>query len=110
MPKAAKRPGLTQALGGMSNLQAMTRTDLRKILISEGFRGSSYSLTDGYADEALCIRQEPEGWSVFYSERGLETGKTLFSNEAAACQKFLEMMRSDPTTKLSWKGGWPRTT
>ena len=84
----------------------MNRRELRQTLVAEGFRPSSYSLTDGHADEALCLRQDGGSWVVYYSERGLETGKVSFGTEAQACQYHLELMRRDPTTKASWKSGW----
>lgn len=84
----------------------MNKSELRKILVDEGFNGRAYSLTDGYADEARCLRQEGNSWHVFYSERGLETGKVSFDTEAEACQYFLGIMRSDPTTRASWSSGF----
>jgi hypothetical protein len=79
---------------------------LGQLLIDEGFNPESFSLRDEHKDEALCLRQTDKEWCIFYSERGLQTGKICFVEEAQACQEFLTKMRSDPTTRLSWKSGF----
>jgi hypothetical protein len=84
----------------------MNKNDLRDILIIEKFRPSAYSLEKEVKDEALCLRQDEKGWCVFYSERGLQTGKEYFKDESSACDFFIEEMRSDPTTKSDWKSGY----
>ena len=84
----------------------MNKSELRQILVAEDFSKRAYSLGDSYADEALCLRHEENSWVVFYSERGLETGKVSFDTEAAACEYFLSTMRSDPTTRESWSTGF----
>jgi hypothetical protein len=84
----------------------MDRAELAKILVSEGFRPSAYSLNEGLVDEALCLRKDGSTWVVFYSERGLETGKISFPTESEACEYFLSEMRADPTTKAAWRSGW----
>ena len=84
----------------------MNKNELQAVLASESFKDSAYSLEPGEVDEALCLRQEAGQWSVYYSERGLQTGKQVFSNESEACLYFLNEMRSDPTTKLGWQSGF----
>jgi len=84
----------------------MNSADLFTILVTEGFRSSAYSLESEDKDEALCLRVEGHGWCVYYSERGLQTDKTYFLDESSACEFFLNEMREDPTTKISWKSGF----
>lgn len=84
----------------------MNKSELRQILDVENFSKRAYSLSDSYADEALCLRQEGHAWVVFYSERGLETGKVSFNSETEACEYFLGALRSDPTTRASWSTGF----
>lgn len=84
----------------------MNKAELLNILVNEGFNSRAYSLNEGQADEALCLRREGSLWVVFYSERGLESGKASFHTEAEACEHFLSEMRSDPTTKAAWKSGF----
>ena len=84
----------------------MNISELSELLSREGFRPSSYSLGDEIKDEALCLRHDERGWSVFYSERGLQTGKKVFGDESSACIFFIEKIRADPTTRLDWKSGF----
>jgi hypothetical protein len=84
----------------------MDKNCLRMTLIEEKFNPKSYSLENEEKDEALCLRLEDEGWCIYYSERGLQTGKQCFSDEKSACEYFLNEMRSDPTTKADWKSGF----
>jgi hypothetical protein len=85
----------------------MKANELKNILIREGFRRSTYSLEGGEPDEALCLSNEEGRWIVYYSERGLQTGRVDFDSEDAACDYFLEKMWSDPTTRRGWKSGFP---
>lgn len=84
----------------------MNKDDLRTILINEKFNPRTYSLEDEQKDEALCLRFDDGRWCVYYSERGLQTGKVYFVDEDSACEFFLEEMRADPTTKEGWKSGF----
>jgi hypothetical protein len=86
----------------------MNVQELAEILRNEGFRESAYSLHATFVqpDEALCLRNEDGAWQVFYSERGLKTGKIDFSSEAEACMHLLAQMRADPTTKQGWRSGF----
>ena len=84
----------------------MNKELLRQALIAENFNPRSHSLEEENKDEALCLRFEDGNWFVFYSERGLQTGKESFVDESAACEYFLNEMRSDPTTKSGWKSGF----
>ena len=84
----------------------MNKIDLQKILVEEKFNPRAYSLDEEQKDEALCLRCENGQWCVYYSERGLQTDKECFGDESAACEFFLDEMRSDPTTKIDWKSGF----
>ncbi len=84
----------------------MNKEDLRAILVEERFKPRAYSLDPEFRDEALCLRFEDEKWCVFYSERGLETGKQCFADEGSACEYFLGRMRADPTRKIDYKSGF----
>lgn len=91
-----------------SKRNLMDSKELETILVSEGIKPSSYSLTADFSDpdEALCLRKESDKWVVYYSERGLQTGKEFFNSEPEACTRMLEELRSDPTTKKDWKSGF----
>ena len=86
----------------------MNRIELQESLQRECIQDHCYSLEAKSfdPDEALCLRQENGEWFVYYSERGLQTGKKAFKSEADACLFMLESLRSDPTTKVGWSTGF----
>ena len=85
----------------------MDGQELHRMLGQEGVKDSAYSLvaSNFHPDEALCLRQEGHEWVVYYSERGLQTGKRAFPTEAEACLYALETLRSDPTANVGWHSG-----
>jgi len=76
----------------------MNKEQLRQGLEECGGRAYSYSL-DGPSDEAYCLDGGANSWSVYYYERGIESGKKVFSNECDACQYLLGVLKNDPTTQ-----------
>ena len=86
----------------------MNRQELQEVLRRERIKDSCYSLEEKSfdPDEALCLRQIEGAWVVFYSERGLQTGKTAFNSESAACEYMLDALCSDPTTRVGWSSGF----
>ena len=76
----------------------MDRQNLEASLLAEGISADAYDLTGNGKSEAYVLRQEPSGWSVFYRERGLETGTVTFAAEGDACAHLLSLLRADPTT------------
>ena len=70
----------------------MSRAILRTVLDLEGIPESVYSLDGGHPSEALVLDERPPGWAVYYSERGQETGLTLFDSESEACAYMLEQL------------------
>lgn len=76
----------------------MNRQQLERILNAFEVRPDAYDL-NGDADEAYCLAYGPDGWHVFYSERGLRTGDRVLDTEAAACDLLLEMVARDPLTR-----------
>lgn len=75
----------------------MDRYNLEAMLVAEGINADAYDLKGNGKSEAYVLRQEPSGWSVFYSERGLETGSATFGYEADACAHLLALLKADPT-------------
>ena len=53
-----------------------------------------YALYGGHPSEAYVLDRRPEGWVVYYAERGLETSLTVFDSEAAACNELLALVAS----------------
>jgi hypothetical protein len=86
----------------------MTRDELKTALQERLVDPRAYDLSDTGKNETeiyvLRPRQsgvigKPNYWVIFYSERGLETGRRDFPSESAACQHFLEWVSADPTTR-----------
>ena len=87
----------------------MDRETLERRLRAEGFRADAYDFVgDDTANETLVLRPEGKNWIVYYAERGLMTGKTLFPSEAHACEYLLETLRNDPTSRGSQSPSSPR--
>jgi len=77
----------------------MNRSELAEILKREGFRYDAYALDGGCLDERYCLDNSYGVWSVYYSERGLQSGKKEFAIESDACEYFLQMLRKDSSTR-----------
>ncbi|MDP3673310.1 MAG: hypothetical protein WA191_18145 [Telluria sp.] len=54
----------------------------------------AYTLLSKPRDETLCIQKRDNEWTVFYSERGLETERKIFLSEDDACEYFLQRIVS----------------
>jgi hypothetical protein len=78
--------------------------ELRKLLVAEKFKSSSYSLDkdDPSPNDALCIRFEKEVWVVYYTERGYRVAPQQFSTEDDAVDYLLTHLRSDPYNRQGY--------
>ena len=76
----------------------MTKTELAERLTQEGFRSNSYNL-DGNAPsyEGLVLSNVHESWLILFFERGSSREIGRFVSEGEACNKFYEIVSSDPT-------------
>ncbi len=77
----------------------MNKDELSRILKQEGFRPDAYDLEGGDQDERYCLGESRGVWSVYYSERGLQSGKRDFGGEKEACEYLLQLLRKDPSTR-----------
>jgi hypothetical protein len=77
----------------------MNRSELAAMLQAKAIRTDAYDLSGDAKNEAYVLRQEPVGWLVFYSERGLERDVRSFANEADACADLLARLTSDPAIR-----------
>jgi hypothetical protein len=73
----------------------MNRKILQELLQQEGFPPNSYDLNGGLLPERLTLVQQVDGWCVYYSEHGDETGKKRFVTESEACNYLLAEIRED---------------
>jgi hypothetical protein len=77
----------------------MNKQELQQLLKQEGFRADTYDLDGGMLPERLTLTKEGNRWCVYYSERGLQTGKECFDTEDEACQSLLDQLWDEPSAK-----------
>lgn len=70
----------------------MTLVELETALADSGVPQAAYSLVGGLPNEAYCLEQLPDGWRVYYSERGSRTGVKCFGTEDEACDYFFRLV------------------
>lgn len=75
----------------------MNRQELKAALQAARIRDDAYDLNGGHLPEAYTLGGANANWFVYYSERGLETGRREFSTESEACQYLLNKLKGDPT-------------
>jgi len=66
-----------------------TREALAAHLDSLGINPDCYHLYGAHLGDAFVLDHRPEGWVVFYSERGGESSTKVFDSEPAACRELL---------------------
>ena len=72
-----------------------SREALAADLESLGVRQGTYHLFGAHLNDATVMDRRPEGWVVFYSERGSEYSTTFHDDEASACSDLLTRVTSD---------------
>ena len=72
-----------------SPAEPTTRAALAEHLDALGVRKGTYSLSGALLDDALGIVRRPEGWIVYYSERGREDVLAVHEDETSACTDLL---------------------
>jgi len=77
----------------------MNQKELETKLHREGIMRSAYALDGESPYEQYAIQNNYGKWSVFYSERGLESNLKKFNNESDACVYLYKCLTKDPTTK-----------
>jgi hypothetical protein len=81
----------------------MNKNELLRVLHNEGIREDAFDLNGGHLPETLTLAEVYGRWFVYYSERGLESGKKEFATEAEACAYLLSLLRDDPTAQTIGK-------
>jgi len=67
--------------------------------VREGVLVTSYSMSGGLPDEKYVLSPEPDGWSVYFAERGRRLEERRFQTEAEACEDLFLRLRRDLTTR-----------
>jgi hypothetical protein len=72
------------------------RYELERVLKTAGVDPNAYSVWGDRRFENWVLAQLPHGkWSVYYCERGLETGTCYFPTEDGACRCLLDVIRKE---------------
>jgi hypothetical protein len=79
----------------------MNKKELLQVLSRENIREDAFDLNGGHLDETYTLAEASGHWFVYYSERGLESGRKEFDTEAEACEYLLNKLRDDPTARAS---------
>lgn len=77
----------------------MNKDELLQALQKEGIREDAYDLDGRHLSETYTLSESSDRWFVYYSERGLESGKKEFATQSAACEYFFNLLKNDPTTR-----------
>ena len=75
--------------------QPTSREALAAHLHELGVREGTYHLFGVHLDDAMVMDRRPEGWVVFYSERGGESSLTAHGDEASACADLQERVTGE---------------
>ncbi|MGN8246137.1 hypothetical protein ACTHAM_003272 [Cellulomonas soli] len=59
---------------------------------------SAYSLGRD-ANESYCLVVGPDGWHVYYSERGNRNSEEVLPSESEACRRLLERVLHDGSVR-----------
>jgi hypothetical protein len=76
-----------------------------KLCAKRVFRDDVYDLSGGHLPETFTLGEEEGKWVVYYSERGLETGKKEFASETEASKYFFDELRKDPAAHVGGQTG-----
>lgn len=77
----------------------MTRQDFFDKIRQMNIRSDAFNL-NGQGNECYVLSGNGDHWSVYYSERGVETQKNHFGSESVALEYLLEALKNDPSAKL----------
>lgn len=76
----------------MYNAPALTAQTLQTVLARCPSVPADAYCVGQICNEALCLIREGNVWKVFYAERGLRTGETVFTDETAAAASFIRRL------------------
>ncbi len=70
----------------------MNVEELKQRLTAESIDESAYSLSGGLPGDRYVLSHDGPVWSVYYSERGLQTSLRCFQTESEACSYLLQQL------------------
>lgn len=83
----------------------MNREALNELLQLFGFQSITFNLFwtgktwDDY--ETFAMTHEPDGWHVFFSERGHRNDERVHNSESDACEDFFMWIAKYPTLRAT---------
>jgi len=83
----------------------LTRQSLAAQLDSEGVAERAYSLYGAHMEDAIVLDNRPDGWVVFYSERGGESGLKTYAKESDACLDLLSRVLKNEHNRFDLVAG-----
>ena len=78
----------------------MNKEGLLQALRKERIRDDAFDLHGGHLTETYTLSESCGQWFVYYSEKGLESGKKEFATESQACEYLLRLLKNDPTVRM----------
>ena len=78
----------------------MNKQQLLQAIRKEGIREDAFDLDGGHLSETYTLSESYGRWFVYYSERGVESGRKEFATQSQACEYLLNLLKNDPTTRM----------
>jgi hypothetical protein len=70
---------------------------LARLLEAMNIRSDAYALSGDHPSECYVMDHRGHEWTVYYSERGSESGLETFRSEDLACRHLLDLVARDKT-------------
>jgi hypothetical protein len=83
----------------------LDRQRLASVLTANGVSERAYHLYGAHQHDALVLDQRPQGWIIFYSERGGEDILATHASEDEACLDLLNRLLDTSGTALNLSQG-----
>ena len=71
----------------------MNKEELLQALRKESVREDAFDLNGGHLPETYTLSESYGRWFVYYSEKGLESGKEEFATQSQACEYLLNLLK-----------------
>ena len=78
----------------------MNKEELLQALQNAAIREDAFDLNGGHLSETYTLSESYGRWFVYYSEKGVESGKKEFATQAQACEHLFKVLMNDPTTRI----------